>query len=89
MELFDHMRGNREIKLVAMAGKAPMIHHHEQVVKLVLPWRKRAYPVTLAAICARLEAKKIKTFRGRKWTPSRLSVVLKENSGIKNRKKDV
>lgn len=74
--LIEPSRGSRTIRLLASVGQGPMLRYHKKIAELVIPWRKRRAPLTLKECCTRLEAKGIKTFRGRKWTPSRLVTIL-------------
>ncbi len=76
MRLLEPKRGNRTIRLLALVGQGPLLRFHQQIAGLVIPWRKRRVPMTLRECCERLQAKGIKTFRGRKWSPSRLVSAL-------------
>ena len=84
--LLEPTRGNRDIRLLSLLGKAPLIAWNQKIAALVEPWRKK---MSLRACCERLEAKGLKSFRGRPWRPSRLSQILSEFSEIKKRGKDV
>ena len=74
--LIEPSRGSRTIRLLASVGQGPMLRYHKKIAELVIPWRKRHTPLTLKECCKRLEAKGIKTFRGRMWSPSRLVTIL-------------
>jgi hypothetical protein len=67
-------RGNKSIRLLALMGQGPLLRHHKQIAVLVNPWRIKG--MTLKTCCERLEAKGIRTFRGRVWSPSRLVTAL-------------
>ena len=79
--LLEPRRGNRTIRLLAALGPGPMRRFHEEIAAKVNPWRRKG--ITLSECCQRLEKKKIRTFRGRKWSPSRLVTVLGEVSSFK------
>jgi hypothetical protein len=79
--LTEIKRGNKTIRLLGLVGRGPMLRYHKTISLLVNPWRTRNHPLTLKLCCLRLEAKGIRTFRGRKWSPSRLISALKEVEG--------
>jgi hypothetical protein len=79
--LIEPTRGNRTIRLLSKLGQGPMIHYHKKIQALVIPWRRKGS--TLKTCCERLEAKGIKTFRGRKWSPSRLFAAIAQTEGLK------
>jgi|GEM_PF-6101879 hypothetical protein len=85
--LIEPSRGNPDIRILSIVGRGPMLRFHEQIYAIVTPWRKRRVPLTLRECCERLEAKGIKTFRGRAFSPSRLTTILKEISLIQKNKK--
>jgi hypothetical protein len=74
--LIEPSRGNRTIRLLSAIGQGPMLRFHRSIAALVIPWRKKG--MTLKVCCQRLEAKGVRTFRGRVWSPSRLVTILKE-----------
>jgi hypothetical protein len=85
--LIEPSRGNLDIRLLAQVGQEPLIRFHKTVAAIVTPWRKRRVPLTLRECCKRLEAKGIRTYRGRAFSPSRLTTILKQISQIQKNKK--
>ena len=67
--------GNPARRIMKRLGNRPALRHAVRVAFMVAPWRRKG--LTLRECCARLHAADVPTFRGRAWTPGRLSQVLR------------